>query len=56
MYGLMTGDSLHLGCMSRCRNSRRKAPLSDIVTQDGDFAHIDSVTVWLPQDVAKTTS
>src|SRR5579875_11725 len=52
-YGLMTGDSLHLGCMNRCKNSRRKAPLYDIVTYDGDFDHIVGVTVWRPQDVAK---
>jgi hypothetical protein len=43
----------HLGCMNRCKNSRRKAPLCDIVTYDGDFDHIVGVTVWRPQDVAK---
>jgi predicted nucleic acid-binding protein len=51
IYYLMTGDSLHLGCMNRRTVKRKKAPLSDIVTYDGDFAHIPGVTVWAPQDV-----
>lgn len=37
--------------MNRCKNSRRKAPLGDIVTYDGDFDHIVGVTVWRPQPV-----
>jgi len=50
-YYLMTGDSLHLGCMNRRMVKRRKSPLRDIVTYDGDFAHIPGVTVWTPIDV-----
>lgn len=50
-YYLMTGDSLHLGCMNRRMVKRRKSPLRDIVTYDGDFAHIPGVTVWAPNDV-----
>lgn len=50
-YYLMTGDSLHLGCMNRRILKRRKAPLCDIVTDDGDFASITGITVWEPQDV-----
>ncbi len=50
-YYLMTGDSLHLGCMNRRTVKRKKAPLHDIVTNDGDFAHISGITVWTPQDV-----
>jgi len=45
-HGLMTGDSLHLGNMNR-----HGPPLRDIVTYDGDFAHIPSLTVWEPMDV-----
>lgn len=45
-HGLMTNDSLHLGCMIRSR-----AHLADIVTYDGDFGHIAGVTLWTPQDV-----
>jgi predicted nucleic acid-binding protein len=45
-YGLLTGDSLHLGCMSR-----RRPALADIATQDGDFLHIGGVTMWQPMDV-----
>lgn len=44
--GLMVGDSIHVGTMSR--HSR---PLHDIVTHDGDFAHIPGMTVWEPMDV-----
>ncbi len=52
-YGLMTGDSIHLGTMNRCRMARRKEPLRDIVTQDGDFALIAGLTVWKPEDVIR---
>jgi hypothetical protein len=45
-HGLMTGDSLHLGNMNRHR-----VPLRDIVTHDGDFAHVLSLIVWEPMDV-----
>jgi len=45
-YGLMTGDSLHLGSMNR-----HLVLLQDIVTHDGDFAHIPGLTVWEPMDV-----
>jgi len=45
-HGLMTGDSLHLGNMRR-----HSLPLQDIVTHDGDFGHIPSLTVWGPMDV-----
>ncbi len=45
-WGLLTGDSLHLTCMSRA-----KPAITDIVTHDGDFEHIDGLTVWKPQDV-----
>lgn len=50
-YYLMTGDSLHIGCMNRRMVNRRKAPLSDIVTYDGDFTSIPGLTVWKPVDV-----
>ncbi len=52
-YGLMTGDSLHLGTMNRCRERRRVAPIRDLVTQDGDFAHITDLTIWEPSDVVQ---
>jgi predicted nucleic acid-binding protein len=45
-YGLMTGDSLHLGSMNR-----HPVLLHDIVTHDGDFAHIPGLIVWEPMDV-----
>lgn len=45
-YSLMTGDSLHLGCMNR-----HAAPLRNLVTYDADFAHIPGLTVWEPTDV-----
>jgi len=45
-YGLMTNDSLHLHTMANHR-----LPLSHIVTQDGDFGHVGTITVWQPQDV-----
>ena len=45
-HGLMTGDSLHLGNMNR-----HDAPIRDIVTNDGDFAHIPGVALWQPEDV-----
>jgi predicted nucleic acid-binding protein len=50
-YYLMTGDSLHIGCMTRRVVNRQKAPLSDIVTFDGDFTSIPGLTVWKPSDV-----
>jgi len=53
-FYLMTGDSLHLGCMNRHTMKRRKVPLHDIVTQDSDFAHIPGLTVWEPTDVPRT--
>jgi len=46
VHGLMTGDSLHLGNMNR-----HPVPLQDIVTYDGDFAHIPGLIVWEPMDV-----
>lgn len=48
---LMTGDSLHIGCMNRRMLKRCKAPLRDIVTNDGDFELIPGFTVWKPYDV-----
>ncbi len=45
-YVLMTGDSLHIHTMTN-----HSVPLTNIVTDDGDFAHIASLTVWQPQDV-----
>ena len=45
-YCLMTGDSLHIGSMTR-----RKSPLLHIATYDGDFDHIPGLTVWQPTDV-----
>ncbi len=53
-FYLMTGDSLHLGCMNRRTVKRRKVPLHDIVTYDSDFAHIPGLTVWGPTDVPLT--
>ncbi len=50
-FYLMTGDSLHLGCMNRRIVNRHKAPLQDIVTYDSDFAHIPGVIAWEPSDV-----
>lgn len=47
-HGLMTGDSLHLGTMWR-----NPTTLTDIVTYDGDFAHIPGINVWKPDDVLK---
>jgi predicted nucleic acid-binding protein len=44
--GLMTGDSIHLGNMRR-----HSAPLADLVTHDGDFAHVPGLNVWQPLDV-----
>ncbi len=41
---LLTGDSLHLETM-------RRLGVSDIVTQDSDFAKVAGVTVWCPLDV-----
>jgi len=45
-FGLLTGDSLHLGSMNR-----HVVTLTDLVTHDGDFAHIAGLTVWQPMDV-----
>lgn len=45
-WGLLTGDSLHLTCMSRV-----KPVITDIVTHDSDFGRIDNLTVWMPQDL-----
>ena len=53
-YYLMTGDSLHLGCMNRRTVKRRKAPLYDIATDDGDFASIPGLIVWQPNDVIRS--
>jgi predicted nucleic acid-binding protein len=50
-YYLMTGDSLHLGTMSRHVVNRRKVPLQNIATYDGDFAHIPGITLWKPMDI-----
>jgi predicted nucleic acid-binding protein len=52
-YYLMTGDSLHLGCMNRRTVNRRKAPLSNIVTNDSDFTSVPGLTVWKPDDVIR---
>lgn len=46
LYGLMTGDSLHVGTMWR-----KPFTLSDIVTCDGDFTHVNGLEVWRPLDV-----
>jgi predicted nucleic acid-binding protein len=53
-YYLMTGDSLHLGTMTRRKVNRRPSPLQDIATYDGDFAHIAGVTVWKPMDISRS--
>jgi predicted nucleic acid-binding protein len=45
-HGLMTGDSIHVGNMTR-----HSVPIRDIVTHDGDFGHIDGLVVWRPMDV-----
>ncbi len=45
-YGLMTGDSLHLGNMKY-----HHPPLTDLVTFDNDFDHISGLTIWKPMDV-----
>ncbi|MGH9941831.1 MAG: type II toxin-antitoxin system VapC family toxin [Pyrinomonadaceae bacterium] len=45
-YGLMTNDSVHLHTIANHR-----IPLSNLVTQDSDFAHIPTLTVWQPRDV-----
>jgi len=45
-FGLMTGDSLHMGNMNR-----HPTRIVDIATRDGDFAHISGLTVWEPMDV-----
>jgi predicted nucleic acid-binding protein len=45
-HGLMTGDSLHMGNMNY-----HSTPIRDIVTYDGDFAHIPNINVWEPMDV-----
>jgi predicted nucleic acid-binding protein len=45
-YGLMTGDSLHLGTMRR-----NTIKLTDIVTHDEDFTDIHGLEVWRPMDV-----
>jgi predicted nucleic acid-binding protein len=45
-FGLMTGDSIHLGNMNR-----HSVPLADIVTHDGDFTHVTGLNVWQPMDV-----
>lgn len=45
-YGLMASDSVHVHTME---NHRIK--LSNIATQDGDFEHIPTMTVWKPLDV-----
>jgi predicted nucleic acid-binding protein len=50
-YYLMTGDSLHLGTMSRRLVNRRSVPLQNIATYDGDFAHIPGITLWKPMDI-----
>ncbi len=46
-YYLMTGDSLHIGSMSR-----QKSPLRHIASYDADFAHIPGLTVWQPSDIS----
>lgn len=48
IHGLMTGDSLHMGNMNRHSN-----PIRDIVTYDGDFAHIPNINIWEPTDVVQ---
>lgn len=43
---LMAGDSLHLGCMNR-----HSPTIANLVTNDGDFDHVPTITVWKPMDV-----
>lgn len=45
-YGLMTGDSFHVGTMQR-----KSITLSDIATYDNDFSHVTGLEVWKPMDV-----
>jgi len=45
-YGLLTTDSIHVGNMNRHR-----VPIVNIATYDGDFEHIDGLTMWKPMDV-----
>ena len=48
-FGLMTGDSLHVGTMRRTATA-----LSDIVTYDGDFHHVTGLEIWMPMDLKKS--
>jgi len=50
-HGLLTNDSLHLGTMLR-----HHPGVTDIVTHDGDFQHIEGITVWFPDDVLPVAS
>lgn len=45
-HGLMAGDSLHLGNMNR-----HNPIIPNLATNDGDFDHVSTVTVWKPIDV-----
>jgi predicted nucleic acid-binding protein len=45
-HGLMAGDSLHLGSMNR-----HNPIIPNLATNDGDFDHVATVTVWKPMDV-----
>ena len=45
-FGLMAGDSVHMGCMLRYA-----PPIVDIATNDDGFAHVPTVTIWKPVDV-----
>ncbi len=45
-HGLLTNDSLHLGCMNRHR-----VRVKNIATYDDDFSNIADVTIWRPSDV-----
>lgn len=53
-FYLMTGDSIHLGCMNRRTLKQQNVPLLHIVTHDSDFEHIPALTVWEPTDVDRT--
>ena len=45
-HALMAGDSLHLGCMNR-----HDPTIANMATNDSDFDHVPTVTIWKPMDV-----